>query len=61
MKEFVLDGDSLARDRHMNLNGDLSDHINIYCKLASHFPVFYSVAPINSNRRLQIDLEAVWA
>jgi hypothetical protein len=32
---------ALERDRYMTVNWDISGHINIYCKFASHFSGFY--------------------
>lgn len=54
MKGFVLDGDSLARDRHVNLNGDLSDRIGI---THSSLPPPCPQGPINSNGRLEFGCE----
>ena len=41
LEEHVLDGGRPWRNRHTNLNQDLSDRINTYCKFVSHFPVFW--------------------
>lgn len=45
MSEFVVDDDNLGRDRHVTLDGDLSDHMNSYCEFVLHTPVFLPTSP----------------